>query len=80
MLVEEFLVEENLGKLKRTTKESCEDCGKSKLQLRGRIIETVEVDYLYCPKCGFEKPNGRIKIVELLKKQARENELRFFKR
>ncbi len=64
--------EDNLGRLKHTTKETCEDCGKAKMQLRVRIVETADVEYLYCPKCGFEKQNGRIKITDILKKQARD--------
>ncbi len=69
---EETEHEMSLGRLKHTTKETCEDCGKSKMQLRVRTIETAEVEYLYCPKCGFEKQNGRIKIVDILKKNAKE--------
>jgi len=42
------------------------------MQLRVRTVETVEVEYLYCPKCGFEKTKGRIKLVEIYKKNAKE--------
>jgi ssDNA-binding Zn-finger/Zn-ribbon topoisomerase 1 len=69
---DEIEVVENLGRLKHTTKETCEDCGKAKMQLRVRTVENADVEYLYCPKCGFEKTNGRIKLVEIHKKNAKE--------
>lgn len=63
---------ENLGRLKHTTKETCEDCEKSKLQLRVRNVESADVEYLYCPNCGFEKYKDRVKLVDIYKKQAKE--------
>jgi len=72
MFPEEAVEKNDLGRLKHTTKETCEDCGKSKMQLRARKVETVEVEYLYCPKCQYEKSNGRVKVVELLKKQSEQ--------
>ena len=62
--------EESLGRLKHTTKETCEDCLKSKLQLRARNSEGKEVEYLYCPRCGFEKRPRKSKADGIWKKKV----------
>jgi ssDNA-binding Zn-finger/Zn-ribbon topoisomerase 1 len=63
--------DDSLGKLKHTTKENCEECGKAKLQLRERIMENAEVQYHYCPKCGFERLAKNFKLVDAYKRQAK---------
>lgn len=58
----EIREENNLGKLKRTTKDICPECREKNLQIRVRALESIEegedylkdVDYLYCPGCGYE--------------------------
>lgn len=64
-------VNENLGRLKHTTKDVCEECEKAKLQLRVRTVDTIEIEYLYCPRCRFEKQDKRAKLVDKYKQQAK---------
>lgn len=60
----------NQGRLKHTTKETCPECNRGKLQLRIResvqtIVDKVkridyseivdEVEYLVCPVCEYER-------------------------
>lgn len=58
-----------LGRLKHTTKEDCGECGESKLQLRVRAVGGIEYEYLYCPKCEFEKKPEKSKLQGIWKKQ-----------
>ena len=44
---------DNIGRLKRTLKNKCEDCGKH-LQLRVKVENGREIEYERCPICGFE--------------------------
>lgn len=52
----------NLGRLKRTTKDLCPECNEKNLQIRVRKLECIEegeeylkdVDYFYCPGCQYE--------------------------
>lgn len=65
-------VTENLGRLKHTTKDDCSDCGEAKLQLRVRKLDLRDEEYLFCPKCGFEKIVNKDKQEALWKKKIVE--------
>ena len=54
-----MMMEQNLGKLKKTIKDKCPDCGGClQLRTRGKFIigenRSYEDDYLYCPRCQSE--------------------------
>lgn len=65
----------NLGRLKHTTKDDCENCREAKLQLRVRTTaDGKDLEYLYCPKCEFEKKPRKSKADGIWKKQIQEVE------
>lgn len=68
------VTEENLGRLKHTTDETCDDCHRGKLQLRVRKDDGKDIEYLYCPKCFFEKEPNKSKLQGIFKKQLKEVE------
>jgi len=67
--------DENLGKLKHTTKDTCPDCMQSKLQLRIRMVEGKDSEYLFCPRCEYEARPHKSKLDGIWKKQVQEAEI-----
>ncbi len=46
----------NLGRLIKTLKEMCPECGEQHLQLRSRELDSnIEQEYNYCPLCNYER-------------------------